>query len=101
MKNCPTSNMNKSQLWGFDVSQIVASFFVLAGSNVILNILGLPLILSWALGLATLAGLRIFSHGQKNGHLEMLARFITEPHIFLGHKDREISNEGDQCANTH
>lgn len=88
MKNCPTSNMNKSKLWGFDVSQIVSSFFVLAASNVILNILGAPLIFSWALGIGTLAVLRIISHGQKNGHLELLARFIVEPHIYLGHRNR-------------
>lgn len=88
MKNCPTSNMNKSTLWGFDVSQIVASFFILAGSNVFLNILGLPLIFSWALGLTSLITLRIVSHGQKNGHLELLARFIIEPHLFIGHKYR-------------
>lgn len=88
MKNCPTSNMNRSQLWGFEVGHIVTSFGVLAGSNVILNISGGPLILSWAFGLATLVALRIISHGQKNGHLELLGRFIGQPHLFLGHQDR-------------
>jgi hypothetical protein len=85
MKNCPTSNMNKSKLWGFEVSQIVASFAILAGSNVFLNIIGAPLILSWVAGLSTLAVLRIISHGQKNGHLELLARYIIEPHLYFGH----------------
>jgi hypothetical protein len=94
MKNCPTSNMNKSTLWGFDVSQIVASFFILAGSNVFLNILGLPLIFSWVLGLASLVTLRIISHGQKNGHLELLCRFVFEPHLFLGHKQRVKDESG-------
>ncbi|NCN41855.1 hypothetical protein GW916_11485 [bacterium] len=88
MKNCPTSNMNRSKLWGFEVSQIVASFFVLASSNVILNISGNPLILSWVAGIGTLLALRIISHGQKNGHLELLARFIADPHIYLGHSLR-------------
>lgn len=88
MKNCPTSNMNKSKLWGFDVSQIVASFFVLAASNVILNITGAPLFLSWILGISTLITLRVISHGQKNGHLELLGRYVTESHIYLGHKER-------------
>jgi hypothetical protein len=88
MKNCPTSNMNKSKLWGFDVSQIVASFFVLAASNVLLGIFGGPLIISWVLGLSTLATLRIISNGQKNGHLELLIRFCVEPHLYLGHTDR-------------
>lgn len=88
MKNCPTSNMNKSQMWGFEVSHIIASFVVLAASNVFLNILGLPLIISWALGFLTILGLRIVSHGQKNGHLELLARFTIEPHLFLGHRMR-------------
>jgi hypothetical protein len=88
MKNCPTSNMNKSKLWGFEVSQIVAAFFVLASSNVILNISGNPLILSWVAGIGTLITLRIISHGQKNGHLELLARFVAEPHIYLGHSLR-------------
>ena len=90
MKNCPTSNMNKSQLWGFEVSQIVTAFFVLAGSNVILNILGAPLILSWIFGISTLLTLRIVSHGQKNGHLELLARYVIEPHMYLGHKERNF-----------
>ncbi len=88
MKNCPTSNMNRSKLWGFEVSQIVTSFFVLAASNVILNISGNPLILSWVAGIGTLLTLRIISHGQKNGHLELLARFIADPHIYLGHSLR-------------
>lgn len=88
MTNCPTSNMNRSKLWGFEVSQIVTAFFVLALSNVVLNIVGLPLVFSWGLGLLTLATLRIVSHGQKNGHLELLARFATEPHLYLGHKVR-------------
>jgi|GEM_PF-1012401 len=93
MKNCPTSNMNKSTLWGFDVGQIVASFFVLAGSNVCLNIMGAPLIFSWVFGITCLLALRIISHGQKNGHLELLGRFIVEPHLFLGHKLRIQSVE--------
>ena len=88
MKNCPTSNMNKSKLWGFEVSQIVASFFVLAATNVLLNVFGAPLILSWLFGIVTLIILRVISHGQKNGHLELLARYIAEPHVFLGHYDR-------------
>lgn len=94
MKNCPTSNMNKSQLWGFEVSHIVAGFGVLAGTNVILNIFGGPLILSWVAGIISLVALRIVSHGQKDGHLELLGRFIFEPHIYLGHKGRkENKNE--------
>lgn len=95
MRNCPTSNMNKSKLWGFDVSQIVGSFFVLAASNVTLNIVGAPLIFSWVVGLVTLATLRIVSHGQKNGHLELLARYVTEPHLYLGHQTR-TEKRGDQ-----
>ena len=93
MKNCPMSNMNKSKLWGFEVSQIVSSFFVLAATNVGLNIIGAPLILSWVLGILTLITLRFVSHGQKNGHLELLARFITEPHMFLGHQGRGSTRE--------
>lgn len=86
MKNCPTSNMNRSQLWGFEVSHIVTAFTVLAGSNVLLNILHSPLFLSWVLGFSTLAVLKVISHGQKSGHLELLARYITQPHIYLGHQ---------------
>lgn len=98
MKNCPTSNMNRSELWGFEVSHIVMSFTVLAASNVLLNILGGPLILSWGLGLAVLIGLRLISHGQKNGHLELLARFIFESHVYLGHKFRQKPG-GPKCKN--
>ncbi len=88
MKNCPTSNMNRSQLWGFEVSHIVTAFTVLAASNVLLNIVNAPLLLSWLFGLTTLAILRVISHGQKNGHLEMMAKFLIEPHIYLGHTGR-------------
>lgn len=89
MKNCPTSNMNKSQLWGFEVTHIVTSFGLLAASNVFLNIFGGPLIFSWVVGIVTLILLRVISHGQKDGHLELLGRFIFEPHVFLGHKERK------------
>lgn len=88
MRNCPTSNMIRSKFWGFEVSHIVGSFSILAGSNVALNIVGLPLILSWAFGLTTLLVLRLISHGQKDGHLELVATFITAPHVYLGHKER-------------
>lgn len=93
MKSCPTSNMNKSKFWGFDVSHIVISFIILAGTNVILNIINLPLILSWIFGIMTLVGLRIISSGQKEGHLELLMQYITAPRIFLGHKERNGKNE--------
>lgn len=88
MKSCPTSNMNRSQLWGFEVSHIVTAFAVLATTNVLLNITGAPLFLSWLFGLGTLLVLRIISHGQKNGHLELLAKYIIEPHLYLGHRGR-------------
>ena len=78
--------MNRSELWGFEVSHIVASLGVLSLSDIFLNIVGWPLILAWIFGLLTLAILRVISHGQKNGHLELLVRFIFEPHMFLGHK---------------
>lgn len=78
--------MNRSQLWGFEVSHIVTAFAVLAISNVLLNIFQAPLFLSWLTGLGTLTVLRFISHGQKNGHLELLARYIFEPHMYLGHK---------------
>lgn len=94
MKNCPTSNMNRSQLWGFEVGHIVSSFGVLAGSNVMLNIAGGPLIASWGLGIATLLVLRFVSNGQKNGHLELLARFTTFPHLYLGHQERLTEKGG-------
>lgn len=100
MKNCPTSNMNRSKFWGFEVSHVVTAFFVLAGTNVFLNILGAPLILSWVVGLSTLVILRVVSHGQKNGHLELLARFVTEPHMYLGHSSRQKKGT-TRCVNTH
>ncbi len=97
MKNCPTSNMNRSKLWGFEVSQIVASFFVLAASNVALNVMKLPLIFSWVFGITTLIVLRVISHGQKNGHLELLMRFVTAPHVYFGHQGRsKITEERKQ-----
>jgi hypothetical protein len=92
VKNCPTSNMNRSTLWGFEVNHIVGAFAVLALSNVFFNIIGAPLIFSWGIGLGVLVVLRLISHGQKNGHLELLVRFVTEPHIFLGHRERPRRN---------
>ena len=80
--------MNRSKLWGFEVSQIISSFIVLAASNVTLNMLGLPLIFSWATGIITLAALRVISHGKKSGHLELLGRFMTAPHVYFGHQGR-------------
>jgi len=80
-------------MYGFEVSHIVTSFVVLAGSNVLLNIIGLPVILSWGFGIGALLGLRIISHGQKNGHLELLAKYIFESHLYLGHKNRKKSLE--------
>jgi hypothetical protein len=94
MKNCPTSNMNRSQLWGFEIGHIVASFGVLTGSNVALNIIRGPLFVSWVLGLSTLAILRFVSHGQKNGHLELLSRFVFLPHVYLGHRGRSGKQKG-------
>lgn len=88
MRPCPTSNMNKSKFWGFEVSHVIASLVVLAISNILLNMLGAPILISWGLGIGTLMLLRVVSHGQKQGHLEMLVKFITSPHIFLGHQLR-------------
>lgn len=93
MKNCPTSNMNRSQLWGFEVAHIVASIVVLTLANVLLNVFGGPLILSWVIGLTTLAVLRVISHGQKTGHLELLLRYVMAPHIYLGHHGRKKAKE--------
>ena len=91
MKSCPTSNMNKSKFWGFEVSHIVGSFTVLTFSNVMLNITGMPLILSWIFGLTTLISLRVASSGQKEGHLELMAQYLSSPHVYLGHKKRKVS----------
>lgn len=88
MKNCPTSNMNRSQFWGFEVSHVILAFAILAFSNVLLNLLNLPLLLSWIFAGVSLAALRVVSHGQKNGHLELMARFLTQPHLYLGHAGR-------------
>jgi hypothetical protein len=86
--------MHRSQLWGFEVSHIIAGFGVLAISNVLLNAFGAPLFLSWGLGGLTLLTLRIVSHGQKNGHLELMVRYTFDPHLFLGHQGRKIKNKG-------
>lgn len=98
MKNCPTSNLNRSKLWGFEVSQIVGSFFVLAASNVALNMMRLPLIFSWVTGILTLAILRVISHGQKNGHLELLGKYVIAPHVYLGHQTRAQSRPTNRQA---
>lgn len=92
MRSCPTSNMHRSRLWGFEVSHIVASFAVLAIANVALSFINGPLILSWVGGFLTLAVLRFISHGQKNGHLELLLLYLTAPHIYLGHAGRTANS---------
>ena len=91
MKNCPTSNMNSSKFWGFEVSQIFASFGVLIISNVALNAIRQPLLLSWALAGLFLLALRIISVGQKNGHLELLSYYLLMPHLYLGHAERGLN----------
>ena len=73
MKSCPTSNMNKSQLWGFEVGHIVAGFGILATTNVFLNILGGPLIFSWV---AELAHILLFIAGATDNGA-VLARHIV------------------------
>jgi hypothetical protein len=88
MKACPTSNMNRSRLWGFEVSHIIVSFGALTVSNIILGAFSMPLLLSWVAGLSTLCLLRVVSIGQKDGHLELAARFFCEPHVYLGHEFR-------------
>jgi hypothetical protein len=93
MKNCPTSNVNRSKLWGFEVSQIIAAFVALTVSNIGLSAFGGPIILSWVIGGGVLAILRLISVGQKDGHLELTVRFIFEPHLFLGHSERRISDD--------
>lgn len=92
MTPCPTSNMNRSQLWGFEVAHLIAAFVVLTVSNVFLRATGIPVATSWLFALGTLCVLRVISHGQKNGHLELLLRFVAGPHLFLGHQERR-SNE--------
>jgi uncharacterized membrane protein YhaH (DUF805 family) len=84
--------MNRSKFWGFEVSHVIASLVVLAISNILLNMLGAPILISWGLGIGTLVVLRVVSHGQKQGHLEMLVKFIASPHIFLGHQLRRKEN---------
>jgi uncharacterized membrane protein YhaH (DUF805 family) len=84
--------MNRSKFWGFEVSHVIASLVVLAISNILLNMLGAPILISWGLGIGTLIVLRVVSHGQKQGHLEMLVKFIASPHIFLGHRLRRKEN---------
>ena len=93
MKPCPTSNMNRSKFWGFEVSHVIASLGVLAISNILLNTVGASVLISWILGFSTLIALRIVSHGQKQGHLEMLLKYTISPHIFLGHQLRRKENE--------
>jgi hypothetical protein len=80
--------MNRSKLWGFEVGQIVLGFGVLAASNVALGAFQLPLIFSWVLGFSAAIALRVVSFGQKTGHLELSVRFMVEPHLFLGHRER-------------
>ena len=89
MKTCPTSNMNRSKFWGFEVSHVIASLGVLSISNIVMGAVGVTVLLSWVMGIVTLVILRIVSHGQKQGHLEMLMKFTFSPHLFLGHQLRQ------------
>lgn len=93
MKDCPTSNMNKSRLWGFEVSHIIASFAVLTITNVLLGITGFPVVLSWGFGVLSLFTLRLLSHGEKAGHLELKAWFYGSPRVFLGHQSRHNTEQ--------
>jgi hypothetical protein len=90
MRACPTSNMNRSRLWGFEVSHIITAFALLTASNIVLNVLKYPLILSWLIGASALIVLRVLSLGQKEGHLELLLQFTIFPHLYLGHRPRSL-----------
>lgn len=96
MRNNPTCHLRKSQLWGFEVSHILVSFSVMMASNLMLSALGLPVFLSWILGLFCLAILRILSVGKKAGHMGFLFSFLVYPRVFLGCALR--NGRGGACA---
>ena len=91
MKPCPTSNMNKSRMWGFEVTHIIFAVSILMLTNLLISFVHGPLFI----GLGTLVTLRVLSIGQKEGHIEMVSQYIIQPHIFLGHANR-IKKEANE-----
>ncbi len=58
-------------------------------SNFVLSALGLPVVISWVLGLGMLVNLRILSIGHKAGHLGFLLHFLVMPRILIGARLRK------------
>ncbi len=84
MLNNPTCHLKRSHIWGFEVAHLGLSLGLMMLSNFALSALGLPVVISWGLGLGLLVSLRVLSIGHKAGHLGFLLRFLVMPRIFIG-----------------
>lgn len=84
MENNPTCHLKRSQLWGFEITHLLASFVLMMVSNLLFSALGLPLMISWILGLVALVCLRLLSLGKKLGHMGFLLSYLTRPRLYLG-----------------
>lgn len=80
----PTIHMKKGKLWGFEIQHIISAAIMLIVSNIFLNIINAPLILSWVFAIVTLLALRLLSLGKKAGHLGFLVCWLKDPHLYLG-----------------
>ena len=76
--------MKKGKLWGFEIQHIISAAVMLIVSNIFLNIINAPLVLSWVFAAVTLIALRILSLGKKAGHLGFLMSWLKDPHLYLG-----------------
>lgn len=88
MQSNPTCHLKRSHVWGFEIAHLGVSLGIMMLSNFALSALGLPVFISWVLGLTLLFTLRILSIGQKAGHLGFLLRFLMMPRLYLGSRLR-------------
>ncbi len=82
--NNPTAKLSRSHIWGFEVSHVLIAVGLMMATNTVFSIVGFPVIFSWAIGIGSLLGLRLVSHGKKSGHISFLLLKVSQPTILLG-----------------
>lgn len=80
----PTAKLSSSHIWGFEITHVLIAASSMLVSNMVLSLLGLPVIYAWALAAFVLITLRVLSHGRQSGHINFLLQRLMSPRIFLG-----------------
>ncbi len=89
IKTNPTARNFRQAMFGFEVTHVIGAVLSSCISNTALGVLGVPQWPSIVLGVFVLLALRVLSGGQKPGHLQFLALWLTRPRLYLGHANRK------------